>query len=133
MTYAGEVTSHQAYEALKADPTAVLVDCRTRAEWQFVGVPAVDPVVFIEWTQYPGNVRNEAFLDQLNDAGIESDRAVYFICRSGQRSRAAASAAAAAGYTQAFNISDGFEGPLDGSGRRVVSGWKTNGLPWKQT
>ena len=132
MTYAGEVSSPQAYEALMSDPTAVLVDCRTKAEWQFVGVPAIDRAVFVEWTRYPDNARNESFLEELAGAGIEQGRPVYFICRSGQRSRAAAKAATAAGYTQAFNVSDGFEGPLDGAGRRIVSGWKTNGLPWKQ-
>lgn len=132
MSYLGDVTSRQAYEALRGDTDAVLVDVRTRPEWQFVGVPVVDRIHFVEWTTYPDGSPNPHFLDELAQAGVSADTSLFFICRSGQRSAAAAHAATAAGYRHAYNISDGFEGPPDGSGQRRVSGWKNHGLPWRQ-
>ena len=39
MSYAGDITPQQAWDLLNDDPEAVLVDCRTSAEWRFVGVP----------------------------------------------------------------------------------------------
>ena len=130
MTYAGDLTSVQAYEALQADSTSVLVDVRTSEEWDSVGVPDVPGVVFAEWTR-PDGSPDRAFLDQLAAAEISPDCAIYFLCRSGQRSRAAAQAATAAGYRRSYNVSDGFEGPPDPSGRRTVSGWKNRRLPWR--
>ncbi len=131
--YAGEIGSEAAFELLEADPEAILVDCRTRAEWTYVGVPVVDRVVFAEWTRYPDGSHNQDFLAELADNGVTPDHTVLFLCRSGQRSLAAARAATAAGYRRAFNVSDGFEGPLDATGRRTIGGWKTNGLPWRQS
>jgi rhodanese-related sulfurtransferase len=56
-----------------------------------------------------------------------------FLCRSGARSRHAAIAMTSAGWGPCFNVSDGFEGPLDDSRRRGGAGWKAGGLPWAQT
>ena len=39
MSYAGDVTPAEAWEALSDDPAAVLVDVRTAAEWAYVGLP----------------------------------------------------------------------------------------------
>ena len=35
--YAGDLTPREAWELLGSEPDAVLVDCRTRAEWSYVG------------------------------------------------------------------------------------------------
>ncbi len=132
-TYAGDVSPSAAHAALEADPAAVLVDCRTRAEWQFVGVPELgDRVKFVEWQRYPDGLRNAAFLDELSASGAGPRVPVYFICRSGARSRDAAVAATAAGYRAAYNVADGFEGPVGPDGQRTVAGWKADGLPWRQ-
>jgi rhodanese-related sulfurtransferase len=49
------------------------------------------------------------------------------------RSLAAAEAAVAAGYSHAYNVADGFEGPPDEDGHRGrIAGWKVEGLPWRQ-
>jgi len=38
-----------------------------------------------------------------------------------------------AGFPRAFNVADGFEGPVDQEGHRgTVAGWKADGLPWRQ-
>jgi rhodanese-related sulfurtransferase len=64
---------------------------------------------------------------------VRPERPVLFLCRSGVRSAAAAEAAARAGYAHAYNVTEGFEGPLDADGHRGVSGWKAAGLPWRQS
>ncbi|WP_338747940.1 rhodanese-like domain-containing protein [Janibacter alittae] len=135
MTYAADLSPQQTWEALTDDPEAVLVDVRTRAELSFVGVADLTPIdkqmVAIEWTSFPTGAPNGAFLEQLQEA-VPQDAAVYFLCRSGGRSAAAAEAATAAGWTRAHNVLDGFEGPLDERGHRAVAGWKNDGLPWRQ-
>lgn len=136
MSYAGDVSPTDTYAALQADPSAVLVDVRTKAEWAYVGVPVLLPlgreVVFAEWVTYPSGARNEGFLDELRAAGVQEGQPIYFLCRSGVRSKAAAELATAAGLGPAYNITDGFEGPHDGQQHRAVAGWKVDGLPWKQ-
>ena len=136
MTYAGDVTSAEAYAALTGGADALLVDVRTRAEWSFVGVPdlaASDrPVAFAEWSRFPDGSLNERFVEEVREAGLVPGQPVYLLCRSGVRSRAAAEALTAAGLGPAYNIADGFEGPHDGEGHRTVSGWKVAGLPWRQ-
>lgn len=136
MTYAGDVQPEEAYAALAADEDAVLVDVRTAAEWSYVGVPDLSAlhkrVVCLEWQTYPDGAVNGDFVEQLQDAGLPDGAPLYFLCRSGVRSAAAAHAAAAAGLGPAYNIVDGFEGPHDESGHRTVSGWKVAGLPWTQ-
>ena len=59
---------------------------------------------------------------------------IYFLCRSGVRSKHAAIAMTEAGWARCFNIASGFEGPPDPAGHRgTVDGWKAQGLPWTQT
>ena len=78
------------------------------------------------------------FVGRLNTAlgqkGVSRDAPLYFICRSGNRSRQAAIAATAAGYARAYNIAHGFEGRLDAERHRATSGsWKGEGYPWVQS
>jgi len=131
------VPPKRVWEALRSDPQAQLVDVRTDAEWNFVGVPdlasAGKQAVLIPWQVYPTMQPNAAFTDQLKDAGFTSEHHIYFICRSGQRSFAAAQAAQQAGFPHAYNVADGFEGGVDSHGHRGVSaGWKADRLPWRQ-
>jgi rhodanese-related sulfurtransferase len=135
--YAGDVDAKRAWEILAAEPKAILVDVRTKPEWEFVGVPSLDTLgrqpLFIAWQVYPTMDVNPRFADDLTAAGIAKDATVLFICRSGGRSRSAAIAATAAGYRTCYNVSGGFEGPHDPLRHRGGSdGWKALGLPWVQ-
>ena len=72
----------------------------------------------------------------LQSGGVEKGASLVFLCRSGARSRHAAAAMTSAGWSPCFNVSDGFEGALDGGfsrRERAASGWKAGGLPWTQT
>ncbi|RIJ77506.1 rhodanese-like domain-containing protein [Nakamurella silvestris] len=135
--YAGDIDPRAAWQLLSENPQAVLVDVRTEAEWNFVGVPDTSelgrPPVLAQWNTSSG--RNSDFLAELAAAGVQpgTDQPVLFLCRSGQRSIAAAQAATAAGISQSYNITEGFEGPLDAAGHRGSAGWRASGLPWKQS
>ena len=137
-SYAGDLSPWQAWDRLTDDPTAVLVDVRTEPEWQFVGRPDLRQLgrepVFVPWQLYPDMRGNLTFQDDLRKFGINKNTPLLLLCRSGQRSRAAAIALTADGFTAAYNIADGFEGPRDDSGHRgVAGGWKALDLPWVQS
>lgn len=136
-----DVDPVSAYEALGREPGAQLVDVRTRAEWSFVGVPDLSPIgkdaILLEWQGWPGMEVQSDFLDRLDQAlaerGLDRSAPIYFLCRSGVRSHAAARAASASGYGATFNVAGGFEGPPDGERHRGrVEGWKARSLPWVQ-
>ncbi|HTH85475.1 rhodanese-like domain-containing protein [Mycobacterium sp.] len=137
MSYAGDITPEEAWKLLTDDPVAVLVDCRTDAEWRFVGVPDLSSlqrdVVYVEWNRTDGK-HNDNFVEDLKSAGVTpGGRPVVFLCRSGNRSIGAAEAATEAGIAPSYNVLDGFEGNLDENKHRGGTGWKAIGLPWKQS
>lgn len=137
MSYAGDVDPTEAWKRLSEDERAKLVDVRSQAEWSFVGVPDLSGAgkrpLFLQWQVYPAMAQNQAFVDELAKAVPDKDAPLYFLCRSGGRSRAAAVAMTAAGYRHCFNVSDGFEGNPDASRHRGrIAGWKAAGLPWTQ-
>ena len=131
LPYFGAVTPSEAMALLQSEPAARLIDVRTRAEWDYVG--RVPGSVLIEWNTYPDGARNPQFVDELRRTVGATDAPVLFLCRSGQRSDSAARAAAAAGYSRAFNVLEGFEGNKDAAGHRGnLGGWRKAGLPWVQ-
>ncbi|WP_062519513.1 rhodanese-like domain-containing protein [Demequina silvatica] len=136
MSYAGDLTPHEAWELLETEPGAILVDVRTEAEWRYVGVPDASSLgkqaALIEWVSYPAMARNEQFLAQLEATGVRPGQPIVFLCRSGQRSIGAAQVATAAGLGPAYNVLEGFEGATDEHGHRGWQGWKGAGLPWQQ-
>jgi rhodanese-related sulfurtransferase len=131
LPYFGAVAPSDAYALVKASPEAHLVDVRTRPEWDYVGhIPGSS---LLEWNVYPEGTRNPEFLAQLRILAPDPEAPVLFLCRSGVRSDGAARVAAAAGYSKAFNILQGFEGDKDAHGQRgTLGGWRKAGLPWVQ-
>jgi rhodanese-related sulfurtransferase len=121
-----DVSPRATWQELVRDEKAMLVDCRTDAEWNFVGIPDLSEtgkdVVLIPWQVYPSMQVNGAFAEHLHRAGATPETKLYFICRSGARSLAAGHAAQAAGFPNAFNVADGFEGPVDSDGHRGTVG-----------
>lgn len=131
------VSPTQVWDALRTDPNAQLVDVRTDVEWAYVGLPdlaaADKQPLLIPWQLSPSLQVNTGFVDQMKQAGLTPSHRIYFLCRSGVRSLAAAQAAQGAGFPHAYNITDGFEGPPDEDGHRgTVAGWKAESLPWRQ-
>jgi rhodanese-related sulfurtransferase len=133
--FAGHVSPQTAFKTLAENSQARLIDVRTRAEWQFVGVPilAAEQFLAIEWQSFPTMEKNDSFVEvaqaQISDHGAP----LFLLCRSGARSEAAARTLAARGYRHAYNVAGGFEGDADAAGHRgTVNGWKFDGLPWRQ-
>jgi rhodanese-related sulfurtransferase len=113
---------------------AVLVDVRTQPEWVFVGVPAVERLVRLSWQVFPTMQVNGNFVAEIEQMGLSRDTEILCICRSGARSASAASVLTQAGYSNAWNVAEGFEGDKDAAGHRgTLGGWKAAGLPWVQS
>ncbi len=136
-----DVPVEEVWARLKSDASSVLIDVRTRAEWAFVGLPDLAEigkrVLTVEWQTFPENRVDPNFtarlIELLDAAGVDRNAELFFICRSGGRSRLAAQAMRNAGYERSRNVAEGFEGPLDASRHRGrVAGWKAAGLPWVQ-
>jgi rhodanese-related sulfurtransferase len=137
LEYAGDISAAEAWEHLKTDPAAQLLDVRTTAEWNFVGLPDLSQlgrrVHCVEWQGFPSGAQNPGFVAQASQALGDPKARVLLLCRSGARSRAAAIALTKAGFSQAYNIAGGFEGDTDPNGHRSnVNGWKASRLPWRQ-
>jgi len=133
----GDVWQH-----LQSDADAQLIDVRTSAEWSFVGHPDLGSlnksVVFAQWSSFPEQTVDPQYAVQLEhtleEAGLGKATPLFFLCRSGVRSLAAARAMAARGFTGCHNVTDGFEGPPDAERQRgCIAGWKASGLPWVQS
>lgn len=136
-----DVPVETAWERLETDAGSALVDVRTRAEWTFVGLPDLESVgkqvLAVEWQTFPDGRIDPDFVGKLaallGQVGLAKDAEIFFLCRSGARSKAAAAAMAEAGYMRCRNVVDGFEGPLGPDRKRgTVAGWKAAGLPWRQ-
>lgn len=131
LPYEGALLPAEAYEILQSAPGAKLVDVRTRAELDWVG--RIPDAVEIEWATYPGMKLNPHFTAQLEQQ-VDKEALVLFICRSGARSHNAAIAATQAGYSDCYNVLEGFEGDRNVDGHRnVLGGWCASELPWTQS
>jgi rhodanese-related sulfurtransferase len=111
---------------------ALFLDVRTPAELEFLGMPAqADANVpymrepdFAVWDTAKGNFKletNPDFLPEvrrrLSAKGLGHDAAIVLICRSGDRSAAAANLLAEAGLKNVYSVVDGFEGDMATEGR----------------
>jgi len=133
LPYAGALTPQEAFEVLQANPQALLVDVRTKAELELVG--KIPGALNVEWAFFPGMVANENFAEQLSaeldNRNIGKDSVLIFLCRTGGRSNNAATVAASLGYSQAYNTLEGFEGEANADKQRtMINGWKHASLPW---
>ncbi len=136
--YAGDVSPEETWARLQSDPAAVLIDVRTKPEWGYVGKPDLQALskspLMISWQVYPEMTVNPHFADELRAKDVAPGQPLFFLCRSGVRSRAAATAMTAAGFGPCYNIVGGFEGDMDGAKQRGhVNGWKVAGLAWSQS
>jgi len=138
---ADTVDVETAWQTLASHPGSQLIDVRTRAEWTYVGIPDLGTLgkraVLVEWQTFPDQSVDPRFAErlarELTVLGVQPNDDLFFICRSGSRSLAAAEAMAAVGYRACHNVGGGFEGPLnDERHRGSVGGWKMAGLPWIQ-
>jgi len=94
----------------------VVLDVRTPTEWAMTGLPR---------DSHGTNLQDRDFIEQARGAVLgDLDQPVAVICRSGSRSKQAASTLEEAGFTHVYDISEGMSGN-EGSGE----GWLKRGLP----
>ena len=93
-----DVDVETVWNTLQSTPRSQLVDVRTRAEWTYVGIPDLTPLgkrtVLVEWQTFPDQAIDPRFAErlagELQALGVELEDDLFFICRSGSRSRSAA-------------------------------------------
>lgn len=143
------LTPQAAYQKMTQQPQNILfVDIRTPAEIHFNGMPTIAdvniPFENIDTTKWSESEHNfsmqqnpkfEAAIAQaLQNKKLNKQSPIFLICRSAKRSAVAANLLAKYGYTNVYNILEGFEGdavvPGAKKGLRIINGWKNSGLPW---
>ena len=126
------LTPQQSWDLLQQNSNAVLIDVRTQVEYGFVGHPL--GAIHIPWKEAPDWQVNADFVAQIEAIATDKSAPILLLCRSGQRSVAAANALTEAGYQRAINILEGFEGRLDDNRHRGnLDGWRFHQLPWQQS
>lgn len=122
----------QSFALMQENPKAVLIDVRTKVEHGFVGHPL--NAIHIAWKEAPNWQENPDFVSEVEKVATDKQAPILLLCRSGQRSVAAAQALEQAGYQHLVNIVEGFEGALDENKHRGnIDGWRYRGLPWEQS
>lgn len=129
LEFTGSLTPQDAWQLFQSGH-AVVVDVRTNEERKFVGY--VPETTHIAWATGTSFNRNPRFLKELENK-VGKDQTILLLCRSGNRSAQAATAAYQAGFEQVYNILEGFEGDLNEQQQRNQSnGWRIRQLPWQQ-
>ena len=132
-----------AHRAKVQDPEILFVDVRDPIEIMFVGHPAgLDKIIPLNVATHQVNPQNgqyqmarnphvvAEFEALLRSKGKSKSAPLFVTCRSGSRSAAAARMLVEAGFTNVWNLTEGFEGDKDAQGVRAVNGWRNRGLPW---
>ncbi|MBY5345058.1 rhodanese-like domain-containing protein [Rhizobium leguminosarum] len=148
------VTPREAYEMWKADREGVtILDVRTLEEYVFVGHPEKARNVPLSFPVFkrvadvptqagaagppPGfKVKpNPDFVSAVQKVCAPTDK-ILVLCGSGGRAAMAVNTLAQAGFTNVYNVLNGFEGEMVTDrtsadfGKSMKNGWKDAGLPW---
>jgi len=119
-----QLVSKDIQKYLETSSNKVLLDVRTKEEWDTVGKPDGDKIGL---KTYFLEIKRDAFFDfvkEFKDFNITKNNEILVICKSGERSQISAELLSKENY-KAINISDGFEGSTEGLG------WINSGLPIK--
>ena len=133
------LTAPEAYALIQEQGSSLLIDIRTKMEFQFVGHPV--GAIHIPWKEVPGWKHNPEFtpsiaalLEKAADSSTDQQTPIILMCRSGSRTVDAGNALIDAGFENVYHITDGFEGDLDHNAHRGnINGWRFHGLPWQQS
>lgn len=132
-----------AFKALKENPKIIFIDVRDPIEVSFVGhavgtdknIPLA--IASHEFSPELGRYKmkeNPNLLAEVKNLidreGVTKKDPVFVACRSGGRSGKVARKLIKAGYTNVWNLVEGFEGDKNTEGFRTLNGWRNAGLPW---
>lgn len=137
------LTPTEAHRALNENPDILFIDVRDPIEVTFVGhAKGVDKIIPVgiatrEVSPKTGQYRmvaNDDFVANVDEFVAAQGKAktdpIFLSCRSGSRSAMAARKLIDAGYTNVWNLVEGFEGDRAPDGTRALNGWRNAGLPW---
>ncbi len=134
-----DLSPPEAWALVQSNPRAVLLDIRSTMEFLFVGHPK--GAVHLAWIDEPDWEVNPHFVTEARKlmlGGKISDSKggsapIILICRSGKRSKEAGKALIEAGFSDIYDVNEGFEGDLDENHQRgMLGGWRYHKLPWVQ-
>ena len=121
-----QLASEDIKDYLITKPNSVLLDVRTKEEWDTIGKPDGEKIglktYFLSIQFGDERIFNENFIQEFKNLKINQDKNILITCRSGARSQFAAELLTKENYT-CVNISDGFEGNQENVG------WKKSDLP----
>ena len=121
-----QLASKDIKDYLITKPNSVLLDVRTKEEWDTIGKPDGEKIglknYFLSIQFGDERIFNENFIQEFKNLKINQDKNILITCRSGARSQFAAELLTKENYT-CVNISDGFEGNQENVG------WKKSDLP----
>jgi rhodanese-related sulfurtransferase len=145
MTRSGQIAisdmlPEDVWAELSKSKSSALVDCRTQMEWARIGTPdlsQIDAAMYlVEWRSAPDMSVNASFAEEMDAAtGGAYPSKLYFICRSGVRSKEAAHHMQEVLSSKSIdctciNVAEGFEGTqtpeIIAAG---TSGWQNKNLP----
>ena len=123
-----QIPSKEIKDYIKDNPKSILLDVRTKEEWDQIGKPDGDKIglkTYFLSSQFQGRIINENFIEEFKNLNISKDYKILIMCGSGNRSQRAAELLTKEGYN-CSNVSDGFRG----NGEEKI-GWKNSQLPIK--
>ena len=119
-----QLVSKDIEKYLETGDKKILLDVRTKEEWNTVGKPDGDKIGL---KTYFLEIKRDSFFDfikEFRNFNISQKDEILVICKSGERSQITAELLLRENY-KTINICDGFEGSSEGVG------WINSGLPIK--
>lgn len=104
--YKADITAQEAYQMQQNG--AILIDVRTKQEYDFMR--AKDAVLVESYMELNGKrVFNKNFVTQIEDlVDMDLNKEIILICRSGSRTKEAAAILAKNGFSNIYNVKNGF-------------------------
>ena len=120
-----ELLTKDIQQFIKQNPNSVLIDVRSKEEWENVGKPDGNKInletYFLSIRNVQGEI-NQNFFEDFENLKIDKKKEILVMCKAGGRSLLVSNMLDKEEYN-CINISDGFEG------NDQNNGWKNSGLP----
>ncbi len=104
--YKADITAREAYEMQKRG--VVLIDVRTKKEYDFMR--PTNAILIESYFEIEGQrVFNQNFVSQVEDlVKMDLSKEIILICRSGSRTKEVANILAKNGFSNVYNVKNGF-------------------------
>ena len=120
-----ELLTKDIQQFIKQNPNSVLIDVRSKEEWENVGKPDGNKINLETYFLSIKNIQGEIninFFEEFENLKIDKKKEILVMCKSGARSLLVSNMLDKEEYN-CINVSDGFEGSDQNNG------WKNSDLP----